>query len=44
MGRVALDEARSMIDESITRKNIQPGKAPAIAQKILERIKMRGMY
>jgi len=35
-GRVTLDEARSMIDESITRKNIQPGKAPAIARKILK--------
>ena len=34
--RVTLDEARSMIDESITRKNIQPGKAPAIARKILK--------
>ena len=41
-GRVTLDEARSMIDESIKRKNIQPGKAPAIARKILKRIKMRG--
>ena len=40
--RVTLDEARSMIDESIKRKNIQPGKAPAIARKILKRIKMRG--
>lgn len=42
-GRVTLDEARSMIDESITRKNIQPGKAPAIARKILKRIKGRGV-
>jgi len=41
--RVTLDEARSMIDESITRKNIQPGKAPAIARKILKRIKGRGI-
>ena len=41
-GRVTLDEARSMIDESIKRKNIQPGKAPAIARKILKRIKGRG--
>ena len=42
--RVTLDEARSMIDEFkfITRKNIQPGKAPAIARKILKGIKMRG--
>jgi len=29
--RVSFDEARLMIDESIKRKNIQPGKAPAIA-------------
>jgi len=42
--RVTLDEARSMIDESITRKNIQTGKAPAIARKILKGIKGRGMY
>ncbi len=40
--RVTLDEGRSIIDESITRKNIQPGKAPAIARKILKRIKGRG--
>lgn len=40
--RVTLDEARSMIDKSITRKNIQPGKAPAIARRILKRIKERG--
>lgn len=40
--RVTLDEARSIIDESITRKNIQPGKAPPIVQKILKRIKTRG--
>ena len=42
--RVTLDEASSIIDESITRKNIQPGKAPAIARKILNRIKGRGTY
>jgi len=42
--RVTFDEARSMIDESITRKNIQPRKAPAIARRILKRIKGRGMY
>lgn len=41
-GRVTLDEARSMIDESIERKNIQPVKAPAIVQKILKEIKRRG--
>lgn len=41
--RVTLDEACSMIDESIKRKHIQPGKAPAIARKILRRIKKRGM-
>ena len=39
--RVTLDEARSMIDESIKRKNIQPGQAPAIARKILKGIKVR---
>ncbi len=42
--RVTLDEARSMIYESMKRKNIQPGKAPAIARKIMKRIKVRGMY
>lgn len=41
-GHVTLDEARSIIDESITRKNIQPGKTPAITRKILKRIKGRG--
>lgn len=40
--RLTLDEARSMIDESIKGKNIHPGKAPAIARKILKRIKTRG--
>jgi len=38
-GRVTLDEARSMIDESIRRKNIQPGKAPAISRRILKGMK-----
>jgi hypothetical protein len=42
--RVSLDEARLMIDESIKRKNIQPGKAPAIARRILKRIKTRTEY
>lgn len=37
--RVTLDDARSMIDESIKSKNIQPGMAPAIARQILRRIK-----
>ena len=41
--RVTLDEARSIIDESIKRKNIQPGKAPAIARRLLKRIKKRRM-
>jgi len=41
--RLSFDEARSMIDESIKRKNIQPGKAPAIARRILKRIKTRNV-
>ena len=40
---VSLDEARLMIDESVKRKNIQPGKAPAIARNILKRIKTRNV-
>jgi len=40
---VSLDEARLMIDESVKRKNIQPGKAPAIARNILKRIKARNV-
>lgn len=36
---ISLDEARLMIDESVKRKNIQPEKAPAIARRILKRIK-----
>jgi len=36
---ISLDEARLMIDESVKRKNIQPGKAPAIARRILKKIK-----
>ena len=42
--RVSLDEARLMIDESVRRKNIQPGKASAIEQRILKRIKERSAY
>jgi hypothetical protein len=42
--RVSFDEARLMIDESLKRKNIQPGKAPAIARRILKRIKTRTEY
>ena len=38
---ISLDEARLMIDESVKWKNIQPGKAPAIARRILKRIKTR---
>ncbi|MBU0735638.1 MAG: hypothetical protein KKG10_15980 [Proteobacteria bacterium] len=41
--RISLDEARSIIDESIKRKNIEPGKAPAIARSILKRIKPRNV-
>ena len=41
---ISLDEARLMIDESVKRKNIQPGKAPAIARRILKRIKVRNPY
>lgn len=41
--RVTLDEARSIIDESIKRKNIQPGKAPAIARRILKKIQTRNV-
>lgn len=41
---ISLDEARLMIDESVKRKNIQPGKAPAIARRILERIKVRNPH
>ena len=41
---ISLDEARLMIDESVKRKNIQPGKAPAIARRILKGIKVRNPY
>lgn len=41
---VSLDKARLMIDESIKRKNIQPGIAPAITRKILKGIKKRKAY
>jgi len=41
---ISLDEARLMIDESVKRKNIQPVKAPAIARRILKRIKVRNPY
>ncbi len=41
---ISLDGARLMIDESIKRKNIQPGKAPAITRRILKRIKSRHEY
>ncbi|MBW2111923.1 MAG: hypothetical protein JRF51_10635 [Deltaproteobacteria bacterium] len=38
---VTLEEARSTIYQSIRRKNIESGKAPAIARRILKRIKER---
>jgi hypothetical protein len=41
---MSLDEARLMIDESLKRRNIQPGIAPAIARRILKRIKTRSVY
>jgi hypothetical protein len=41
---ISLDEARLMIDASIKRKNIQPGKAPAIERRILKGIKARTEY
>ena len=41
---VSLDEARLMIDDSIKRKNIQPGIAPAIAQRIMKGMKTRTAY
>ena len=40
---ISLDEARSMIDDSIKRKNIQPKKAPAIARRILKGMKARNV-
>ena len=40
---ISLDEVRLMIDESVKRKNIQPRKAPAIARRILKRIKTRNV-
>lgn len=41
---ISLDEARLMIDESIKRKNIQPGIAPVVMKRILKRIKTRKAY
>jgi hypothetical protein len=38
---ISLDEARLMIHASVNRKNIQPGKAPAIARRILKGMKAR---
>lgn len=40
---ISLEEARLMIDGSVKRKNIQPGKAPAIARRILKGMKTRGV-
>jgi hypothetical protein len=39
--RLTFDEARLMIDESLKRKKIHPKKAPAIARRILKKIKER---
>ncbi len=41
---ISLDEARLMIGESVKRKNIQPWKAPAIAQRIMKGMKARTEY
>ena len=41
---VSLDEARLMIDASVKRKNIYPGKAQAIARRILKGMKARNVY
>ncbi len=41
---ISLDEARSMIDESLKRKNIQPRIVPAIKKTILKGIKTRKAY
>ena len=38
---ISLDEARPMIDASVKRKNIQPGRVPAIARSILKGMKAR---
>jgi hypothetical protein len=38
---ISLDEARLLIHASVKRKNIQPGKAPAIARSILRGMKVR---
>jgi hypothetical protein len=40
---ISLDETRLMIDESVKRKNIQPGKAPAISRRILKGMKARNV-
>jgi hypothetical protein len=40
---ISLDEARLMIDESVKRKNIQPGKAQAIERRILKGMKTRNV-
>jgi hypothetical protein len=40
---ISLDEARLMIDESVKRKNIQPGKAQAIERGILKGMKTRNV-
>ena len=41
---ISLDEARLMIEESVKRKNIQSGKAPAIIKKIMKGMKERSVY
>lgn len=40
---ISLDEARLTIAESIKRKSIQPGKAPAISRRILKGMKARSV-
>jgi hypothetical protein len=40
---ISLDETRLMIDDSVKRKNIQPGKAPAISRRILKGMKVRNV-
>jgi capsule polysaccharide export protein KpsE/RkpR len=42
--RISLDEASSIINASLRRKNIQPGKASAIARRILKKMKVRKVW
>jgi hypothetical protein len=41
---ISLEEAHLMIDVSVKRKNIQRGNGPAIARRILKRMKVRNVY